>query len=83
LIRYNIIDNDVIVEEINNKISGKFYKDDDSLFKLLQQDRLSDAVNTFEKKYLQYHLALNDENMSKTAEKIGIERTTLYRKLKK
>jgi len=83
LIRYNIIDNDVILEEINNKISGKFYKGDDSLFRLLQQEKLSDAVKTFEKKYLQYHLALNDENMSKTAERVGIERTTLYRKLKK
>ncbi len=83
LIRYNIIDNDVILEEVNNKISGKLYKDDDSLFKLLQINKLPDAVDVFEKKYLQYHLALNDENMSKTAERIGIERTTLYRKLKK
>ena len=83
LIRYNVIDNDVIVEEINNKISGKFYKDDNSLFKLLQQKKLSDGLDAFEKKYLQYHLAMNDGNMNRTAEKIGIERTTLYRKLKK
>ena len=83
LIRYNIIDNDVIMQEIENKIAGKFYKEDESLFKLLQVGKLSDAVDVFEKKYLQYHLALNDENMSKTAERIGIERTTLYRKLKK
>jgi two-component system nitrogen regulation response regulator NtrX len=83
LIRYNIIDNDVILEEISNKISGKFYKDDESLFKLLQVGKLSDAVNTFENKYLQYHIARNDGNMSKTADEIGIERTTLYRKLKK
>ena len=83
LIRYNIIDNDVIVEEIDNKIAGKFYKDDDSLFRLLKIDKLSDAVNNFEKKYLNFHLALNDKNLSKTAEKVGIERTTFYRKLKK
>ena len=83
LIRYNIIDNDVILEEINNKISGKFYKDDDSFFKLLKIDKLSDAVNNFEKKYLNFHLALNDNNLSKTAEKVGIERTTFYRKLKR
>ena len=83
LIRYNIIDNDVIVAEINNKISGKFYKDDDSLFKLLKIEKLSNAVEKFEEKFLNFHLTLNDNNLSKTAEKIGIERTTFYRKLKK
>jgi len=83
LIRYNIIDNDVIMHEIENKIAGKFYKEDDSLFKLLRTEKLSASLTAFEKKYLQYHIAMNNGNMSKTADEIGIERTTLYRKLKK
>ncbi|MFM2407870.1 MAG: hypothetical protein RL358_612 [Pseudomonadota bacterium] len=40
------------------------------------------ARDYFDAIYLQYHLQKEDENMSRIAEKIGIERTHLYRKLK-
>ena len=43
---------------------------------------LRQARDYFDAYYLQYHLRKEDENISRVAEKIGIERTHLYRKLK-
>jgi DNA-binding NtrC family response regulator len=40
------------------------------------------ARDYFDAIYLQYHLQKEDENMTRVAEKIGVERTHLYRKLK-
>jgi two-component system nitrogen regulation response regulator NtrX len=40
------------------------------------------AKEMFDKQYLEYHLAKEQGNMSKVANKAGIERTHLYRKLK-
>ena len=44
--------------------------------------RLKEARNIFECQYLLHHLALHDNNIAIVAEKAGLERTTLYRKLK-
>jgi len=44
--------------------------------------RLKEARNLFECQYLLHHLELNDNNIAIVAEKAGLERTTLYRKLK-
>ncbi len=44
--------------------------------------RLKEARNIFESQYLLYHLADNDNNIAVVAEIAGLERTTLYRKLK-
>ena len=44
--------------------------------------KLKEARNIFECQYLLHHLALNDNNIAVVAEKAGLERTTLYRKLK-
>ena len=44
--------------------------------------KLREARNIFERQYLLYHLKLNDNNVAIVAEKAGLERTTLYRKLK-
>jgi len=43
---------------------------------------IKDARNNFERRYLNYHLEKNQHNIAKVAEKAGLERTTLYRKLK-
>lgn len=40
------------------------------------------ARDAFERAYFEYHLAREGGNMSKVAEKVGLERTHLYRKLK-
>lgn len=43
---------------------------------------LREARDQFEKFYLERHIELSNANMSRVAEKIGLERTHLYRKLK-
>lgn len=43
---------------------------------------LREARDHFDAYYLQYHLHKEDENITRVAEKIGVERTHLYRKLK-
>jgi DNA-binding NtrC family response regulator len=45
-------------------------------------DSLKNARNTFEREYFNYHLQDNNYNIATVAVKAGIERTTLYRKLK-
>lgn len=43
---------------------------------------LRDARDAFERLYFEYHIAKEGANMSKVAERVGLERTHLYRKLK-
>ena len=43
---------------------------------------LRDARDEFEKCYFEYHLAREGGSMTRVAEKTGLERTHLYRKLK-
>ncbi|MBS1189906.1 MAG: Helix-turn-helix, Fis-type [Rhodocyclaceae bacterium] len=43
---------------------------------------LREARDAFEKAYFEYHLRLEGGNMTRLAEKSGLERTHLYRKLK-
>ena len=66
----NIMTSDVPKQEIQH-VSGIDY----SL-------RLKEARNIFESQYLLHHLAANDNNIAVVAEIAGLERTTLYRKLK-
>lgn len=40
------------------------------------------ARDDFERMYFQYHLSHSDGNMSRVADRVGLERTHLYRKLK-
>jgi len=44
--------------------------------------KLKEARNIFESQYLLHHLSVNDNNIAVVAEIAGLERTTLYRKLK-
>jgi DNA-binding NtrC family response regulator len=43
---------------------------------------LREARDEFEKAYFEYHLAQENGSMTRVAEKTGLERTHLYRKLK-
>ncbi len=43
---------------------------------------LREARDAFERAYFEYHIAREGGNMSRVAEKVGLERTHLYRKLK-
>src|SRR5574343_504348 len=52
-----------------------------SLLPLFDQ-QLSEARDAFEKLYFEHHLRLEGGNMTRLAERSGLERTHLYRKLK-
>jgi DNA-binding NtrC family response regulator len=43
---------------------------------------LRESRDEFEKAYFEYHLANENGSMTRVAEKTGLERTHLYRKLK-
>jgi len=43
---------------------------------------LRQARDAFERVYFEYHLSRERGNMSRIAERVGLERTHLYRKLK-
>jgi len=43
---------------------------------------LREARDLFEKAYFEHHIRLESGNMSRVAERVGLERTHLYRKLK-
>ena len=43
---------------------------------------LREARESFERMYFEYHLQLESGNITRLAEKTGLERTHLYRKLK-
>ncbi len=51
----------------------------DSAFAL---DDFREAVLAFEREYLQRKLGENDNNVSRTAEKLGIDRTSIHRKMR-
>jgi two-component system nitrogen regulation response regulator NtrX len=51
-------------------------------FSFLEFNLLKDARREFEKRFIMKKLGENDENISRTAELIGIERSNLHRKIK-
>ena len=51
-------------------------------FSFFEFSLLKDARREFERKFIMKKLTENDENISKTAELIGIERSNLHRKIK-
>ena len=50
---------------------------------LLSIDSLKDAKKTFEKEFIQVKLLENDNNVSKTAKAIGVERSYLHKIIKR
>jgi two-component system nitrogen regulation response regulator NtrX len=80
---YDFIDNSIILEEFKKKVQGNLKKQNAALHKLLGIENHSKALDLIEKKYLQYQLSINNGNVSATANKIGLDRSTLYKKIKK
>jgi len=64
-------------------ISMLFLMEKDSDGEHVEGDILKEAMENFEKRFILNKLKLHDGNVSATAEAIGIERTSLYRKMKK
>lgn len=83
LVMYDEINNDIIIKELQNKKMGKRPSENLLISQLLENNSLSDAVEIFEKYYIKYHLDSNGQKVSNVADILGIDRTTLYKKIKK
>jgi DNA-binding NtrC family response regulator len=67
-------------QNIGLSVAVPFNPQDKQMFEL--DKPLRDARDAFEKAYFEFHLAKEDGSMTRVAEKTGLERTHLYRKLK-
>ncbi|MDD4310404.1 MAG: sigma-54 dependent transcriptional regulator [Candidatus Cloacimonetes bacterium] len=76
------INNAVIIKHLRNKTSQMSENIDVNLDKYTNIINLKDSVAAFERDFLMHHLEANDWKVSQTAKVIGIERTTLYKKIK-
>ena len=81
-IMYHTINNSIIMEELNNKHSNIEinHRDSENIFSISDY---TSACDNFSKKYILFHLEKNNRKISLTAQKLGIDRSTLYKKLKK
>ncbi|MDY6915265.1 MAG: sigma-54 dependent transcriptional regulator [Candidatus Cloacimonadota bacterium] len=82
-VMYDKIDNDVIANEINAKKRGSTASEIYEFEQLLELGDYNLAVNQFEKIYLKSHLEKNDFKITSLAQAIGLDRSTVYKKLKK
>ncbi|MBI5419150.1 MAG: sigma-54-dependent Fis family transcriptional regulator [Deltaproteobacteria bacterium] len=53
-----------------------------SLARALAEESFREAILVFEKEYLERKLRENDFNVSRTAERLGLDRTSIHRKMK-
>jgi len=72
------LDNEIGPEEVNRFVS----KSSAAALALPLDEPLRVAREAFERLYFEHHLKLEDGNITRVAEKSGLERTHLYRKLK-
>ena len=80
---YDKIDNKVIIEELKSKKQCGKQSSQGAMNKILTTNSFTDATSAFEKEYIEYQLSLNNNKVSLTAKKMGLDRTTLYKKMKK
>jgi DNA-binding NtrC family response regulator len=70
------------VADVNNTLSRSEAPSGRALGALPLDLALRDARDAFERVYFEYHISREAANMSRVAERVGLERTHLYRKLK-
>ena len=68
--------------DVNNALSRLDTPPSGALPSLTLDRELREARDAFERMYFEYHIAREGANMSRVAERVGLERTHLYRKLK-
>jgi two-component system nitrogen regulation response regulator NtrX len=76
------VDNRAIKKQLETKISQDKEIYDNKINKYLHEESLKKSLSLYEKDFLMYHLLKNKWQISHTAKSIGIERTTLYKKMK-
>ena len=87
---HQTIDNQAILDEFETykSLHGKIYDrlkpcDDEQALSLLKIKDYQQATDAFEKQYIEYHLDKAHGQVTKAAQSIGIDRTTLYKKMRK
>jgi len=87
---YDHIDNEIIIDELNNHINRNKNLSENTNeinypihHNLLNSDNFFQSLESFEKLFIKHHLEKNLGRVSRTAEAIGLDRTTLYKKMKK
>jgi DNA-binding NtrC family response regulator len=68
--------------DVNNTVAGLDGPLAAAASPLPLDQQLREARDAFERMYFEYHIAREGANMSRVAERVGLERTHLYRKLK-
>jgi len=76
------VGNEIGVAEVNNAVSRLDAPLGRALGSLPLDLALREARDAFERVYFEYHISREAANMSRVAERVGLERTHLYRKLK-
>jgi DNA-binding NtrC family response regulator len=82
LINEKEINNQVIKKHLELKMQKNNNAIEPTLNKYLRMEKLKDGLASFERDFLNYHLNRHNWQISHTARQIGIERTTLYKKMK-
>ena len=73
---------EIVPSDVGTALSQGDFGSNASLSGLPLDLELREARDAFERAYFEYHIAREGGNMSRVAEKVGLERTHLYRKLK-
>jgi DNA-binding NtrC family response regulator len=82
MINESKISNNTISKHLNQKKHLVHGNGEFNLEHYMKIDNLKDSVASFERDYLLFHLQKCGWRVSQTAKKVGIERTTLYKKMK-
>jgi two-component system nitrogen regulation response regulator NtrX len=82
LINEKEINNQVILRNLELKVHKYNGVPETAFHNYIRMDKLKDGISNFEKDFLHYHLNKHNWQISHTARQIGIERTTLYKKMK-
>ena len=76
------LSSEIGVGDVNNALARQDAPAGRALGTLPLDLALRDARDAFERVYFEYHISREAANMSRVAERVGLERTHLYRKLK-
>lgn len=82
IINESEISNSTILKHLHNKKLHHQDKDHESMKNFLKNPNIKESTAAFEREFLIHFLGENDWKVSKTADQIGIERTTLYKKMR-
>jgi DNA-binding NtrC family response regulator len=82
MINEPVLDNRAILKNLSARLTNLNLSSNEAQQRFLEMPSLRESLDSFEQEYLKYHLQKNGWKISETAQSIGIERTTLYKKIK-